>query len=66
MHHATLFENGIKNVSSVLHFNSENSLKGKKNWLDDVYENALQDYFLQFSSTAHPLILKLLKLTRGS
>lgn len=50
----------------MLHFNSENSLKGKKKWLDDVYENALQDYFLQFSSTAHPLILKLLKLTRGS
>ena len=66
MHHATLFENGIKYVSSMLNFNSENSLKGKKNWLDDVYEIAFRDYFLQFSSTAHPLILKLLKLTRGS
>ena len=38
----------------------------KKKWLYDVYENAFRDCFLQFSSTAHPLILKLLKLTRGS
>ena len=41
-------------------------LKGKKNWLDDVYEIAFRECFSQFSSTAHPLILKLLKLTRGS
>ena len=34
--------------------------------LENVYEIALRYYFLQFSSTAHPLILKLLKLTRGS